>query len=218
MNSFFFSLGGKIWIAPEPYDFLINMIYDPARSYFPFYSVNGIPSGNITLTRGKTYTFFVIAPCGFPFGITFSQVGGPEDLVTDGIQGGSACNAGILKFTPNDDHPDVLFYEDANAPFQELGGMIMILGGSSSSSTTTASPSTVNVIPSSSQILSTNSSVVSETEEIPSSSTSDTATDTNTDSNKVLDSQGHYVNKAAWIVPLVLAIFALGILIGAIIA
>ena len=74
--------------------------------------INGTQGAQLTLVRGITYTFSVLAS-GHAFFISTSEVGGSANLgseVTDGVVG-SMTGVGTLTFTPNSNHPPLLYYQ-----------------------------------------------------------------------------------------------------------
>jgi len=76
------------------------------------YTIDGVQGKELTLIRGITYSFSVLAP-GHPFFISTSPVGGPANLaseVTEGVTGSMVTN-GTLTFTPNASHPNLLYYQ-----------------------------------------------------------------------------------------------------------
>jgi hypothetical protein len=76
------------------------------------FAINGIQGAELTLIRGITYTFSVLAPT-HAFFISTSNVGGPLNVaseVTDGVTG-SITAIGTLTFTPNANHPSLLYYQ-----------------------------------------------------------------------------------------------------------
>ena len=76
------------------------------------YIIDGVQGKELTLIRGLTYTFSVLAP-GHPFFISTSIVGGPANLATEVTQGvvNSMVTAGDLFFTPDASHPSLLYYQ-----------------------------------------------------------------------------------------------------------
>ena len=73
------------------------------------YTIDGVQGKVLTLTRGTTYTFGVNTP-GHPFYISTSTVGNGAGEVTDGVTSSMTTN-GTLSFTPNGNHPDLLYYQ-----------------------------------------------------------------------------------------------------------
>ncbi len=76
------------------------------------FTINGIQGMELTLIRGITYSFAVMAPT-HAFFISTSSIGGPLNLaseVTDGVVN-SMISSGTLFFTPNVNHPSLLYYQ-----------------------------------------------------------------------------------------------------------
>jgi hypothetical protein len=76
------------------------------------YIIDGVHGKELTLIRGITYTFSVLAP-GHPFFISTSIVGGPANLASEVTQGvvNSMVTAGDLFFTPDVSHPNLLYFQ-----------------------------------------------------------------------------------------------------------
>jgi hypothetical protein len=78
------------------------------------YIINGVQGMELTLIRGITYTFSV-STSGHPFFISTSSDGGPANLaseVTVGVTNSMTVN-GNLTFTPDANHPSLLYYQCA---------------------------------------------------------------------------------------------------------
>ncbi|RUT77780.1 hypothetical protein [Ancylomarina longa] len=87
------------------------------------YTINGIEALTLTLTRGTTYVF-EIQTSGHPFYISTDEIGASAGEVTDGIVGSMTEN-GTLRFTPNSNHPDLLYYQCGI--HQQMGYIINIV-------------------------------------------------------------------------------------------
>ena len=78
------------------------------------YVIDGMQGKELTLIRGLTYSFSILAP-GHPFFISTSLTGGPSNLaseVTHGVVNSMITN-GTLFFTPDNTHPNLLYYQCA---------------------------------------------------------------------------------------------------------
>lgn len=76
------------------------------------FTINGVQGMELTLVRGITYAFAVMAPT-HAFFISTSDAGGLLNLgseVTDGVVN-SMISSGTLFFTPNAGHPSLLYYQ-----------------------------------------------------------------------------------------------------------
>ncbi|MFA8433112.1 MAG: hypothetical protein ACEPOZ_01225 [Marinifilaceae bacterium] len=73
------------------------------------YTIDGIEGKELTLARGTTYIFDVNTP-GHPFYISTSLIGQGAGEVTEGVTNSKTTN-GTLSFTPNGNHPDLLYYQ-----------------------------------------------------------------------------------------------------------
>ncbi len=86
----------------------------PAHPYFGVgsgsgWEIDGVEGKELTLVRGVTYTFAINAP-GHPFYISTDPDGAGAGEVTSGVTG-SQTDFGILTFTPNVGHPNLLYYQ-----------------------------------------------------------------------------------------------------------
>ena len=73
------------------------------------FTIDGEQGKELTLTRGTTYTFGVNTP-GHPFYISTSDIGNGPGEIADGVTNSKISN-GTLSFTPNANHPDLLYYQ-----------------------------------------------------------------------------------------------------------
>ena len=73
------------------------------------YVINGDQGRELTLQRGVTYTFSVNTP-GHPFYFSTDPVGQGAGEVQNGVTGSKTTN-GTVTFTPDDSHPDLLYYQ-----------------------------------------------------------------------------------------------------------
>ncbi len=76
------------------------------------FTINGVQGMELTLIRGITYSFAVMAP-GHAFIISTSSEGGSANMaseVTNGVVN-SQVSSGTLFFTPNASHPSLLYYQ-----------------------------------------------------------------------------------------------------------
>lgn len=74
------------------------------------YALDGAQGAELTLVRGETYTFEVVAS-GHPFFLSTQQAfNGYQGEITDGVVNSRVQN-GTLTFTPDADHPDVIWYQ-----------------------------------------------------------------------------------------------------------
>tara|TARA_R110001583_G_scaffold25760_6_gene93111 strand:+ start:27156 stop:27617 length:462 start_codon:yes stop_codon:yes gene_type:complete len=100
---------------PTTPDFTVRVVVKTsAHPYFQVgqsegYTIDGEEGKELTLTRGTTYTFGVNTP-SHPFYISTSTVGNGAGEVTDGVTNSMTTN-GTLSFTPNGNHPDLLYYQ-----------------------------------------------------------------------------------------------------------
>ncbi len=95
----------SLGMAPPPGDFNVS-----AQPSSVAYMVNGSSRPELTVTRGKTYTFSVNAS-GHPFIITTSSTGGPgaaEDVA--GVSG-EGVDVGTVTFTPDMSTPNTVYYQ-----------------------------------------------------------------------------------------------------------
>jgi hypothetical protein len=76
------------------------------------FTIDGVQGKELTLIRGITYTFSVMAP-SHAFFISTSSVGGPANLASEVTHGvtNSMVSTGTLTFTPDNTHPNLLFYQ-----------------------------------------------------------------------------------------------------------
>ncbi len=86
------------------------------------FTINGNEGVTLNLTRGTTYVFDINTP-SHPFYISTNDTGEGEGEITDGVTGGMTTN-GTLSFTPNSNHPDMLYYQCSVHPNM---GYIIIL-------------------------------------------------------------------------------------------
>lgn len=76
------------------------------------FSIDGVQGQELFLMRGTTYSF-TINTGGHPFVISNSIVGGPANLaqvITSGVTN-SGAGSGIVTFTPNASHADLIYYQ-----------------------------------------------------------------------------------------------------------
>ncbi len=91
----------------------------------PFvYTVNGVQGKELTLFRGQTYTFEIVAS-GHPFFFTTEQGGASnyDGEITDGVEN-SRAQEGIVTFTVGGDLPDEIYYECGF--HTNMGGVIQV--------------------------------------------------------------------------------------------
>jgi hypothetical protein len=87
----------------------------------------GIQGRDVYLERGVTYTFQMVdVPVDHPFYISTSESGFGAGVWTDGVTGNFATGNQVLTFTPDDDTPDLLYYQCSVHLF--MGGRIHVIG------------------------------------------------------------------------------------------
>jgi len=106
------------------------------------YFLNGIEDPVIPLTRGIQYLFKVSAGCNHRVYISSSEIGDGLSYIDDGVQNNDACSGDILYFTPDNSHPDILYYQCA---IHDSMGWILNISGIIIPSTT-ESPFTTGAI------------------------------------------------------------------------
>ncbi len=116
--------GGEVVVDP-PAVANFTVTNNGATSYvFNNDTLSDSDNPNITLERGKTYTFAVNTP-GHPFLIKTVQSTGRENTFNDGVTNNGAVS-GTVTFTVPADAPDTLFY---NCEFHgTMTGRITISG------------------------------------------------------------------------------------------
>jgi glucose/arabinose dehydrogenase len=90
-------------------------------------SSTGIQGRDLVLERGVTYTFQMEdVPADHPFYISTSQTGAGAGVFTDGVTGNFATGNQVLTFTPDENTPNLLFYQCQLHAF--MGGRIHVIG------------------------------------------------------------------------------------------
>ncbi|MFN8165848.1 MAG: putative metal-binding motif-containing protein [Bacteroidia bacterium] len=92
------------------------------------FTIDGVQGKELTLVRGITYSFSVLAPT-HSFFISTSDAGGPANLgsvVTQGVVNNFVSN-GTLLFTPDASHPALLYYQCGNHDY--MGWKLNIVDG-----------------------------------------------------------------------------------------
>lgn len=87
------------------------------------YTINGNEAVTLTLTRGTNYVF-EISTSSHPFYISTDDTGEGVGEVTNGVTGSMTDN-GTLSFTPNNTHPDLLYYQCSVHP--KMGYIINLI-------------------------------------------------------------------------------------------
>ena len=78
------------------------------------YTINGVQGDELSLVRGTKYVFEIITPT-HPFYISSDDTGVGAGEITDGVTGSKTQN-GTLTFTPNNSHPNLLYYQCSAHP------------------------------------------------------------------------------------------------------
>lgn len=81
---------------------------------FTIDGLQGNAGDALVLQRGNTYFFAVNSETGHPFYLTSDDSGGSgaPGEITDGVSN-SQITSGTLEFTPNANHPDLIYYQCA---------------------------------------------------------------------------------------------------------
>jgi hypothetical protein len=82
--------------------------FSVVNSGFTAYVINGTNNPNLTLVRGRTYTFDILA-IGHPFWIKTNRVTGATSAYTNGVAGNGTAS-GTLTFAVPTNAPGSLFY------------------------------------------------------------------------------------------------------------
>ncbi len=91
--------------------------------------IDGVQGQELTVMRGETYIFQMQnVPTIHPFYLTLSQVGQGAQPVTDGVTGNFATGNAQLTFMPNDNTPNLIYYQCGN--HARMGWRINVQGGS----------------------------------------------------------------------------------------
>ncbi len=108
------------------------------------YVIDGVQGAELELERGVTYEFEVSAS-GHPFFLSVNESwSGYDGEITDGVENSRVQN-GTLTFTPNDSHPDQIYYQcgfHAN-----MGWIINLTGGAEEEQEFTAFLSGASEVP-----------------------------------------------------------------------
>ena len=86
------------------------------------YTINGNEGSPLNLVRATEYVFDISTPT-HPFYISTDDTGVGAGEVTSGVTGSKTQN-GTLRFTPNSNHPDTLYYQCSSHP--KMGYMIIL--------------------------------------------------------------------------------------------
>ena len=102
---------------------------DPAHPFYGVgskygFAVNGVQGKPLVLVRGKTYTFKVNTDVQHDFYISRSKTGWGAATYTHGVEGNFTYN-GIVTITPDQNTPDVLYYQCRN--HKNMGGAIHVV-------------------------------------------------------------------------------------------
>lgn len=114
------------WTGPS-----FGVTVDNKNSSHPYFGsgsgfgfvIDGVQGRELTLVRGVTYSFNINNP-GHPMYISTDVDGAGLGEVTDGVTG-SQTDFGTLTFTPNANHPNLLYYQCFN--HQNMGWQINIV-------------------------------------------------------------------------------------------
>lgn len=82
------------------------------RGFGEGYVIDGEQGRELTLERGQTYVFQMEDVSSIhPFYISTSEVGAGADPFADGVSGNGVTGDGTLVFTPDENTPDLLYYQ-----------------------------------------------------------------------------------------------------------
>jgi hypothetical protein len=120
---------------PLPEDIPPNTFYvtsgpkDPSHFYYGIGSdqgliVNGVQGKELVVVRGQTYTFNVNTDIKHDFYLSTSPRGWGASTLTDGVKGNFTYR-GIVTFTPNENTPDVVYYQCRN--HKNMGSKIHVV-------------------------------------------------------------------------------------------
>ena len=88
------------------------------------FSVNGVQGKELVVVRGQTYTFNVDTDIKHDFYLSKSPRGWGAATLTDGVKGNFTYK-GTVTFTPNDNTPDVVYYQCRNHKY--MGSKIHVV-------------------------------------------------------------------------------------------
>ncbi len=114
----------------DPHTFIVTLASkDP---HHPFYGeghemgflINGEQGKTLILERGQTYRFDVRTNVQHDFYLSTKPEGWGAGVYSDGVKG-QFTYRGVVEFTPNENTPDVLYYQCQN--HKNMGGKILIV-------------------------------------------------------------------------------------------
>ncbi len=88
------------------------------------FAIDGIPGKELTFVRNRTYVFDVRSTPQHEFYIATDEVGRGVGVLTEGVEG-TFVYEGMVRFTPSESTPEIVFYHCQNHTY--MGGPIYIV-------------------------------------------------------------------------------------------
>lgn len=107
------------------------------------YYIDGIEAKELYLTRGIAYSFNVLTPA-HPFHISTDLTGGNANFLVSNGQTGAPSQNGVVTFTPNSNHPSLLYYPCQFHSF--MGYKVNIINGQQTEDLNDLNPGIYNVV------------------------------------------------------------------------
>jgi glucose/arabinose dehydrogenase len=109
-------LPATAWAQDDTFTVTVGLKTDahpnPGGNVLEAYYLDGVEGLELHLTRGVTYTFQMEdVPVMHPFYISTSATGGGAGVFDDGVTNNFASGDEVLTFTPDEDAPDLLYYQ-----------------------------------------------------------------------------------------------------------